>query len=147
MNILFHLIPKEKVAYVKEGSTLRQAMEKMEFHRYTAVPIINEEGIYCGILREGDILWYIKNLKRFDILEAEKVLVKDIPKKKNHNSVSIDATMEKIIEISINQNFVPVVDDIGNFIGIVTRKSIIMYLVKEGEKKWSLLITNMKDLI
>jgi CBS domain containing-hemolysin-like protein len=32
----------------------------------------------------------------------------------------------------MNQNFVPVVDDLGNFIGLVTRKSILHYLT--GEK-------------
>ena len=66
MNLLFHLIPKEKVAYIEEDSTLRQAMEKMEHHRYTAVPILDKKGKYVGVLREGDILWYIKNLDLFN---------------------------------------------------------------------------------
>lgn len=134
MNILFHLLPKEKVAYINDDSTLRQAMEKMEFHRYTAVPIINDEGLYSGILREGDILWYIKNLETFDMSIAEKIYLKDIPRLRDNHAVSIDASMEKIVELSIDQNFVPVVDDRNTFIGIVTRKSIIMYLVKKGEK-------------
>ena len=46
MNFLYYLLPKEKVAYINENSTLRQAMEKMEHHHYTAVPIINKEGKY-----------------------------------------------------------------------------------------------------
>ncbi|MDY0276547.1 MAG: CBS domain-containing protein [Acholeplasma sp.] len=137
MNILFHLIPKEKVAYINENSTLRQAMEKMEFHRYTAVPIISDEGKYVGVLREGDILWYIKNLQKFDIALAEKVIVSILPRKKDHRFVSINADMEELVELSVNQNFIPVVDDLNNFIGIITRKSIIMYLAdcKKGEKK------------
>ena len=32
------------------------------------------------------------------------------------------------MEKALNQNFVPVVDDQENFIGIVTRKDIIRYL-------------------
>ena len=31
----------------------------------------------------------------------------------------------------MNQNFIPVIDDLDNFIGIVTRRDIISYLAKE----------------
>ena len=34
----------------------------------------------------------------------------------------------------INQNYVPVVDDQGYFIGIITRKEIIKYCYKELKK-------------
>lgn len=128
MNILFHLIPKEKVAYIEENATLRQAMEKMEHHRYTAVPILDKKGKYIGVLREGDILWYIKNLKVFNQTIAEKIKVSDLPRIKDHLAVSIAATLEPLIDLSIEQNFIPVTDDHETFIGIVTRKSIISHL-------------------
>ena len=136
MNILFNLIPKEKVAYINNSSTLRQAMEKMEHHRYTAVPIINEEGKYVGVLREGDILWFIKDLESFDLTKAEKIDISSVPRKKDHTCVSVTAKFDELIELSYNQNFIPVVDDLDNFIGILTRKSIITYLVEKtkGEK-------------
>ena len=35
--------------------------------------------------------------------------------------------MEDLIEKSLNQNFIPVVDDRGVFIGIVKRKAIIQF--------------------
>jgi len=135
MNFLYYLLPKEKVAYINENSTLRQAMEKMEHHRYTAVPIINKEGKYKGVLREGDILWYVKNLKEFDLELAEKISINDIPRKKDHNFVTIDASFEDLVKLAIEQNFIPVVDDLKNFIGIVTRKTVIAHLAnKNGEK-------------
>ena len=40
MNILFFLTPKSEVAYISEEDTLRQALEKMEYHKYSAIPII-----------------------------------------------------------------------------------------------------------
>lgn len=134
MNILFHLLPKESVAYISVDSTLRQAMEKMEYHRYTAVPIINESGEYIGVLREGDILWYIKNLESYDLTKAEKIHVKSIPRINDHKSTTINANIDDLFDLSIEQNFVPVVDDGNRFIGIVTRKSIITYLLKEKLK-------------
>lgn len=38
MNILFFLTPKEDVAHVDEDDTMRQVLEKMEHHGYTAIP-------------------------------------------------------------------------------------------------------------
>ena len=35
--------------------------------------------------------------------------------------------MEDLLQKAMNQNFVPVIDDMENFIGIITRKSIIEY--------------------
>ena len=57
MNILFFLTPKSEVAYINEDDTLRQALEKMEHHRYSAIPIISRTGRYIGTLTEGDLLW------------------------------------------------------------------------------------------
>lgn len=128
MNLLFHLIPKEKVAYIEEDATLRQAMEKMEHHRYTAVPILDKKGKYVGVLREGDILWYIKNLDLFNQSISEKIMVSDLPRIKDHQAVNIDASLKSLITFSIEQNFIPVTDDRKTFIGIVTRKAIITHL-------------------
>ena len=38
MNILFFLTPKDEVATVEETDTLRQVLEKMEHHGYSAIP-------------------------------------------------------------------------------------------------------------
>ena len=46
-------------------------------------------------------------------------------------AVHADSNMEDLLDRAINQNFVPVVDDQGSFIGIITRKSIIKYCYNE----------------
>lgn len=61
MNILFFLTPKSEVAYIHDDESLRQVLEKMEYHKYSAVPIISRQGTYVGTITEGDLLWYIKN--------------------------------------------------------------------------------------
>lgn len=53
MNIAFFLTPKSEVVYLSKKMTLRQAMEKMEYHRYKAIPILDEDGGYYGVLTEG----------------------------------------------------------------------------------------------
>ena len=136
MNILFFLTPKSEVAYIYDDQTLRQALEIMEHHRYTAVPMINKQGKYIGTITEGDMLWGIKNEYNLSLKEAEHMPVTTIPRRSDNHPVSIDATMEDMIDKALNQNFVPVVDDQENFIGIITRKDIIRYcyghMRKEG---------------
>ena len=135
MNILFFLTPKSEVAYINEDDTLRQAMEKMEARRYTAVPIITRQGKYAGTLTEGDLLWGIKNKYALSLKDAEKIRIIEIPRHADNKPVSADARMEDLIDRVLNQNFVPVLDDQKNFIGIITRKDVISYLCREKEEK------------
>ncbi|PGT80297.1 CBS domain-containing protein [Bacillus sp. AFS040349] len=131
MNIAFFLIPKREVAYVKYESTMRQALEKMEFHRYSSVPLLNCNGQYVGTLTEGDLLWKIKNTPHLTFENTNKVWIKDVPLHIQNEPIHIDAEMEDIISKSMVQNFVPVIDDQNIFIGIIRRREIIEYCAKK----------------
>lgn len=129
MNILFFLTPKKEVAYLYNTDSLRQALEKMENHRYTAIPIIDKKtGQYLGTLTEGDLLWDIKGRGISSIRAAEDIAVTDVKRNRDNQPVSADAKMEDLINLAMSQNFVPVIDGTGHFIGLVTRKDIIQYL-------------------
>lgn len=131
MNIAFFLIPKREVAYVKYESTMRQALEKMEFHRFSSVPLLNCNGQYVGTLTEGDLLWKIKNTPHLTFENTNKVWIKDVPLHIQNEPIHIDAEMEDIISKSMEQNFVPVIDDQNIFIGIIRRREIIEYCAKK----------------
>ena len=128
MNILFFLTPKAEVSQVDETDSLRQVIEKMENHGYTAIPLLSKEGTYLGTITEGDILWEIKERDFPDLKEMENIKITQIPRKRDNKAVSIDESMENLLEKVKNQNFVPVVDDKNVFIGIVTRKDVILFL-------------------
>lgn len=130
MNILFYLVPKSEVMYLYDDYSLRQAMEKMEYHKYSAVPIINRAGNYVGTLTEGDILWELKDRKLSNLYEAEGIMLRHTNRKRDNEPVNVNCNIEDLVMTSMNQNFVPVIDDNGIFIGIVTRKSIIEYCYK-----------------
>lgn len=127
MNILRFLTPKSKVVYLYSDYTLRQAMEKMEFHRYTAVPVINRNGEYEDILTEGDVLWSLKNECNFDLKAAEQTPLSQVRRHSHKEPIGISNNIEDLKNLAVNQNFVPVIDDTGVFIGIVTRKDILQY--------------------
>ena len=46
--------------------------------------------------------------------------------------VRVDTRVEDLISVAADQNFVPVVDDKGDFIGIVTRSRILKYCLQTG---------------
>lgn len=127
MNILFYLVPKSEVMFLFEDYSLRQALEKMEYHKYSAVPMITRGGNYVGTLTEGDILWELKRRELSSLHEAEDISIKSIKRKRDNQPVNVNCNIEDLVMTSMNQNFVPVIDDNGIFIGIVTRKSIIEY--------------------
>ncbi len=127
MNILFFLTPKREVAYIYEDFTMRQALEKMEYHRYSSIPIITKEGKYIGTITEGDLLWTLKNEYNLDLKSSKDVPITNIKRRKDNSPVSINANIEDLITTAMNQNFVPVVDDNEIFIGIIKRRDIIEY--------------------
>jgi len=127
MNIAFFLLPKKEVVYLSISSTMRQAMERMDYHHYTAIPLIDAQGRYVGTLSEGDLLRQLKNMPDLSFAGTEKVLLKDVPRRLNDKPVHINAQIEDFLSLAVNQNFIPVVDDEDVFIGIIRRSVIIEY--------------------
>ena len=134
MKILFLLTPKSEVAYIHDDESLRQVLEKMEYHKYSAVPIISRQGTYVGTITEGDLLWYIKNQLDLNLQEARRILITNVPRRSDNTPVSIDSNMEDLLDKAMKQNFVPVLDDKKSFIGIVTRKDIMKYFADKMKK-------------
>lgn len=127
MNILLCLTPKKQTMYVYQNHSLRQVLEKFDRHGYTAVPIIDEEGKYVGIISEGDLLRVLKKNLFSDLREMQTISVMELHRKLHYDAVTINTSMDDLVHKAMSQNFVPVVDDRGVFIGIITRREIINY--------------------
>ena len=128
MNIMRFVIPKSLVEYVTVDSTVRQALEKMRFHRYVAIPVIDGEGKYVGTLRNDDILSYFLDSGSFDTKSAERDRVVDVIDGLYSPPVYHNSSMEELIDRVREHNFVPVVDDRGCFVGIILRRDILNFL-------------------
>lgn len=135
MNIASFLLPKVEVSYLYDYMTVRQGLEKMRRSGYTAIPVIDKEDRYVGVISEGDFLWNI--LSRNDDLadvamkKLEDMTIRDMIQMGKVKPVCIDTNMEQLLGQAQNQNFVPVIDDRSVFIGIITRSDIIKYFVKK----------------
>ena len=67
MNIPLLLKPKGLISYINEDNTVRQGIEKMKFHGYAALPVIDAEGKYTGTVTEGDFLWHILSIEKGEL--------------------------------------------------------------------------------
>ena len=128
MNILFCLTPKSDVDYVTEDASLFKTLQTMERRNHSAIPIISKKGRYIGTITAGDILGCIKTNFNLSLKDSADFPVKNVHRTRDNQAVSVNSKMEDIVEIILTQNFVPVVDDDENFIGIITRKEIVMWL-------------------
>ena len=127
MNILFFLTPKSTCRYLYEDYSIRQALEKMQKAGYSAIPIISRDGAYRGSLTEGDLLWAVKDLCQMDLKKTEEHSIMEIHHRRDNAPVPVTTTMQQLLTTASDQNFVPVVDDKGDFIGLVTRRAIMQY--------------------
>ena len=124
MNILFFLIPKSQVGYVMASDTFRQVAEKLDYLKYTAIPILDENGKYIDTVSEGDLFWFVKKHPNMTLKKSESVNILSVTRNRKYVAIRYDASM--------SQNFVPVLDDHDIFMGIITRKAIIGYFA-QGE--------------
>ena len=128
MNVLRFLVPKSLVVYIDKDSTVRQALEKMRYHRYVAIPVLDGDGVYVGTIRSDDILKYFLENGSVDFRAAERDELVSIMDPSYTKPLSHSAPLSDLIDYVKEHNFVPVVDDRGCFIGIVLRRDVLSFL-------------------
>ena len=128
MNIPKILTPKAMTAYIGADDTVRQGLEVMRRHGYTAIPVLGEHGEYIGCITEGDFLRHILSTGSTSMKAQERYRIGELVRRDFCPPLGIAADDDEVIDAVLQQNFVPIVDDRGCFCGIVTRKSVIAAL-------------------
>ena len=135
MNAILLLTPKSSCICLYDDYTLRQSLEHMEKARFATIPLLRRNGEYVGTISEGDILWAIKNNYTMNMKDAESRPIMEISRRKDYLPVKVTTSIEELLSMAVEQNFVPIVDDKESFIGIVTRQKILEYCLKELSAK------------
>ncbi len=133
MNLFSFIIPKSSVEYLTDDSTVRQAYEKMRYHNYVAIPVLDDEGRYVGTVSNDDLFkYFLESGKtgKAGMRSAERESVTQILKRERQEPLYHNATMNTLIERVREHNFVSVVDDRGCFIGIILRRDVLNFLFK-----------------
>ena len=139
MNIASFILPKAEVSYVRDNMTLRQGLEKLRRSGFSAIPVIDVEDRYVGVISEGDFLWnilyYNQKPEDFSAKRLETDTIRSIMRSGKVTPACIDTAMETLLEKVENQNFVPVIDDRSVFIGIITRSEILKFFIEKTKLK------------
>ncbi len=125
MNLAKIMTPKILTAHIHEDDSVRQGIEKLKGHGYTAVPVLDSEERYLGCITEGDFLRHIMNIGSTDLKDHENYRVGDLFRRDFCPPLKIDADEQQVLDAVLKQNFVPIVDARGCLCGIITRRSVI----------------------
>jgi len=126
-NILMFLTPKSECFVLKGSYTIKEALSKMENHRYQAFPVVDDEGRYLKTISEGDILFKIKHNTSLSNEEIGDISINDIMPYRLINEIDCMANIKDVMDSLLEHNFIPLCDDRGYFIGIITRTKVLSY--------------------
>ena len=137
---------------VKAETNLKDAIELLAKNKISGVPVVDEEGKLEGILSESDLMWqesgvepppyimildsiiYLKNPARYE-KQIHKALGQTVGEVMSAKPVSIksDRTIKEAAQILHHKKIrrLPVVDNLGKVIGIVTQGDIIREMALE----------------
>ena len=135
MNIAFYLTPKMNVTTLLDTCSLDQGLDELRRQGYSAVPVVTAENQYVGTVSESDILRYLLAHRETADRSLADTPIAAVMRPDGNPAVRITADMEDLFSHVLNQSFVPVVDDLGSFVGIVTRMVVIQHLysaISEG---------------
>ncbi|HOO78842.1 MAG TPA: CBS domain-containing protein [Lachnospiraceae bacterium] len=132
MNFIGILQPKYTVTFVEREEPLKDTAKILKQSGYTTIPVIDDNGKYLGTVSEGDILWY---LWEHGLNEFSEATVETLVNVSRNPSVQDTADIRTIVTRIMEQNFLCIVDDRGCFIGIITRKDVIAYMMETVEEK------------
>ncbi|MDK2936424.1 MAG: hypothetical protein PWP62_1432 [Eubacteriaceae bacterium] len=128
-NHLFHLLPKSNTVFLNSTDSYQQAYNMFILTNYTALPVINKKGQYVGTICEGDLLRVLSLSMTHPEIILDTFEIKDIEFKTKTEVARINESFDRLVSLAVSQNFIPVVDDQGVFIGILRRQELIRELI------------------
>ncbi len=131
MKISFFLIPKMETAYMLEHNTIRQALEKMEFHQYNSLTVLDDEGKYKYSLSATDFFHYMKDHPGITYYNTKEIALSDVVPQIDVKPIDINDDIENLIKTLLTQEYTPVIDGNGIYIGEVSATEIIEFIVEK----------------
>ncbi|NLM19331.1 MAG: CBS domain-containing protein [Clostridiaceae bacterium] len=118
------IIPADAVATVRTENTLLHAMMILSTVGYSSIPVIDNQHRLHGVVSLPLVIEGVKNQISYDWDKLSEKKVAEIICY-DFSVVHEDADLEDVLHQMINHNFVCVVGDNNQFLGIITRKNIL----------------------
>lgn len=132
---------------VRPETPLQEAIKIMAERRISGLPVVDQDGKLVGVLSETDLMWqetgvtppayimildsviYLENPARYDrdLHKALGQTVGEVMTKDSLITTEADQLLQKAAQLMHDKNIrrLPVIDDAGKIIGILTRGDII----------------------
>ncbi|MFD2617016.1 cyclic-di-AMP-binding protein CbpB [Terrilactibacillus laevilacticus] len=126
-NIIKCLIPVDEVANVQTDNPLEHALLVLVKTGYSAIPVLDQMYRLKGIISKTIILDNILGLERFEFEHLRSYKVADVMNA-NPPILRIDHTFQDALKMCIHHTFLCIENHDGEFMGILTRSSILRYV-------------------
>ena len=115
------------VVAAKDNATVIEIATRLVLGAFNGIPVINDTGLVIGIITAIDILRAIRDRKSLDT-----ILVRDLLTP-NPAVVKQDTAIEEVIDIMDKKGIemVPVIEDDGRLIGVISRSDILKEKINE----------------
>ncbi|MGT2715522.1 cyclic-di-AMP-binding protein CbpB [Streptococcus respiraculi] len=116
------LTPANKLAVIIDTHNIDHAKLLLSHMTYSRVPVVTEDNQFVGTIGLREIVKYqFENELTDDQLHMDISLIV----KKDVATVGASYHLEEVMRKLVDQAFLPVVGEQGEFLGIITRKSIL----------------------
>ncbi|BBA93138.1 MULTISPECIES: cyclic-di-AMP-binding protein CbpB [Streptococcus] len=116
------LTPADKLAVIIDTHNIDHAKLLLSHMTYSRVPVVTEEGQFFGTIGLTEIIKYqAENELTDDELNKDISLIA----RTDEETVGLDYELTEVMRKLVDQSFLPVLGENREFIGIITRKSIL----------------------
>lgn len=100
---------------------VRQGLYILKKSKYSIIPVLTKDGVYVDSISDRDFLWCILNDEVYTYSSQEKMYIHEVLSNKEGiiNPMKIDESMDEVLPVIVDQDYVPIVDDRNLFVGIV----------------------------
>lgn len=142
------LVDGENVATLMDTNNLEHALLVLTNIGYSRIPVLNKDEKFVGLVSLSNVVSEMFETEKIDPDRLSHILVADVMDTDVKTvSVSTPYNIEKILNLLVNTNFIPAVDDDNNFKGIITRREILKsvnHLAHELELKYDVFEKQIK---
>lgn len=116
------LTPADKLAVIIDTHNIDHAKLLLSHMTYSRVPVVTENGRFFGTIGLTEIIKYqAENGLTDDELDRDISLIA----KTDDETVSLEYNLTEVMRKLVDQSFLPVLGSDREFVGIITRKSIL----------------------
>ncbi|MDT2831434.1 CBS domain-containing protein [Vagococcus carniphilus] len=141
------LINGDNVATLTDTNNLEHALLVLTNIGYSKIPVLNKEQQLVGLISLSNVVSEMFDTESINPERLAEIKVSDVMDK-NVKATMLPFNIEKILNLLVDANFIPVIDEKEKFLGIVTRKEILKsvnHLAHELELKFDVYEKEIKE--